>query len=119
MQIDKCNDCGGVKYFTYDFTNSLGITTTIISDVTKMIKICSCSCPPASESKHNGNLDKHGYCRVSFADTFLDTASKLITLHHPLAPDDWASFALTPTQFLSLMEWGKQNRAQIEQLAKE
>lgn len=71
---------------------------------------CSCNAPP----KHNGNLSSDGG-RVSY-DQLVEQGIRIEGSYYDGYHDN---AVLMPKQFLSLLDWGAQERETLEQLAKE
>ena len=114
---NTCPTCGGAKMVRYEVEIIYPGTRPKVNPVpsTAPFKLCTC---PLPKPKHDGKLDPDGDYTVRIWN------GKGLPFVHIEGPgvngytsEDMAQ--LTPKQALSLLDWLSQNRAKLEDLARE
>lgn len=110
-----CAICGGLKGpVTREFLDHLLRS----APYTNPLFFRACTCKPEPAQKHDGKLDEQGNRRVRImGDDGEEFRGKRDVLIANGKLDD--GIVLKPNQFLSLMDWGDQNRDELQRLAKE
>lgn len=116
-----CPKCGNpiIPYTTATikptFSNGFTSATIITSDHTMPFCVCPVKTIESTE-KHDGQINGRNSYKVALMFPQRPEIANIRIGHDETTDDEvW----LSPAQFLSLMEWGRQNSIQIEQLAKE